>query len=564
MKTSLQSKNPSYLLHTRYGYYFRLRIPSDLARILQGTHLKISLLTGRKLEARKRALMLVSTAINLFGSIRLGKSMDYDEVKRVMRLELKKLVGMTTEWEVAIPKTRRDVLYDYYISQIKELEEALDENDFRLARVTALKIIEQEGWPAPEDSVEFKVICREFLKSSLQFSKIMAKRANNEYEYEETIFPPATEAKITVGSVSKDKDETESNRISELLPKFIEDLELRRKSESYCIDCRIVIGKVLIQVLGDIPVSGISTKAVDGFVGIMRKMPQNFTKKKEYRDLHPLKLQEMRHETTLGQSRIRTITFMLSSFFQFCIRKGEMKSNPVVKGMAGAKPKKRGSSWSVEDLYKIFRSNEYINDGFEEPYQFWIPLLGLFTGARHKELAQLYVEDIVLKGGIWGITIVEDPEDTDKSVKTETSIRFIPLHDFIVNDLGFIRYVEGIRKLNEKRVFYGLKKWKAKGYRGQSSKWFGEWTEKIGVKANGKTFHSFRHWFRTYLENHARLNAYDIAPLLGHSDQKLMTLNYGEVWETTLYDRIMKIDYKKDIGLDLSDLKKSRFARPTM
>src|SRR5208337_4630149 len=112
MKTSPQSKNPSYLLHTRYGYYFRLRIPSDLARILHGTHLKISLLTGRKQEARNRALRLAGHALAIFDSIRQGNHMDYDEMKRIMKAELKNWLGAAAEIEVRAPKSGRYLLYD--------------------------------------------------------------------------------------------------------------------------------------------------------------------------------------------------------------------------------------------------------------------------------------------------------------------------------------------------------------------------------------------------------------------------------------------------------------------
>ncbi len=574
MITSRQSKNPSYLLHTPYGYYFRLRIPSDLARILHETHLKISLLTGRKQEARQRAIRLVACAFDLFRSIRRGKSMDMVAIREFLRRDLwNQLVGRSVE-EAMNPATDVEVLTRHLEAQTEHFKKQLADNQFSEEVLeSARQIIESEDLPTREGSVSFKVLCRELLKYNIIYHEILIRRAHHDHLYEGAVLKslsyegdyvlPTADILVPVTPEPKAQNEVPSKKISELLPKFIDDLKLRRKSESYRIDCNIVIGKVVVQVLGDIPVSTIQTKDVDKFIGIMRKMPQNFTKKKEYRDIHPLKLAEMKHESLLGQSRVRTITFILSSFFQFCIRKGEMKFNPVVKGMAGPKPKKKGSSWTPEDLNKIFCSSEYLNDTFEDPYQFWIPVLGLFSGARHKELAQLYVEDVVFRDGIWGITIEEDPEDSDKSVKTENSKRFIPLHDFLVKDLGFVRYVDEVKRLNQKRVFYALKKWKAKGYRGQSSKWFGEWTDLLGVKAGGKNFHSFRHWFRTYMENYAKLNVYDIAPLLGHSDQKLMTLNYGEVMTATLRDRIMRIDYKKDIMLDLSHLKTSKFARPT-
>ena len=41
MSTCRKFKSPSYLLQTRYGYYFYLRNPVDLLRILFRTHIKL-------------------------------------------------------------------------------------------------------------------------------------------------------------------------------------------------------------------------------------------------------------------------------------------------------------------------------------------------------------------------------------------------------------------------------------------------------------------------------------------------------------------------------------------
>ncbi len=559
MKTSSKSKNPSYLLHTRYGYYFRLRVPADLVKILGHEQIKISVMTGRAKEARQRAIKLYSCVLPIFQSMRQGNEMGIEGIKRVLRRQLRDWLEICSVMDAARPVDVGPYL-EHVKGEIDRFKRQLDENDFSEVREPVLHLIESEGMRITEDSLTFNMACREYLKNDIIWHEILVKRTLHDHVYESTVLKSLAEESAIPEAEKKTKPD--SRIISEMLPLFLDQLERDRKSESYRIDCKVMIGKVLTQILGDIPVSKIETSDISDFIDVLRAMPQNFTKKKEFRDISPLKLKDMKHETTLGQSRVRTVTFMLSSFFQFCIQKGQLKINPVVKGMAGAKPKKKGSSWSVEDLHRMFYSKEYLDDLFEEPYQFWIPILGLFTGARHKEIAQLYVEDIVLKHGVWGITIEDDPDDAAKTVKTETSKRFIPLHDFILNDLGFVRYVDEVKALNQQRIFFCLKKWKAKGYRGQSSKWFGGWTKQIGVKENGKKFHSFRHWFRTYLENVAKLNAYDIAPLLGHSDQKLMTLNYGEVWASTLYERIMRIDYKKDIELDLAHLKNSRFARP--
>ena len=47
-----------------------------------------------------------------------------------------------------------------------------------------------------------------------------------------------------------------------------------------------------------------------------------------------------------------------------------------------------------EDLAKLMRSKEYIKDSHRRSYQFWTPIIALFTGMRQDEIAQLHLDDI--------------------------------------------------------------------------------------------------------------------------------------------------------------------------
>ena len=50
--------------------------------------------------------------------------------------------------------------------------------------------------------------------------------------------------------------------------------------------------------------------------------------------------------------------------------------------------------FSEEDLTLLFESDEYRQEQFTKPWQYWLPILALFTAARLNELAQLRVVDI--------------------------------------------------------------------------------------------------------------------------------------------------------------------------
>ncbi len=56
--------------------------------------------------------------------------------------------------------------------------------------------------------------------------------------------------------------------------------------------------------------------------------------------------------------------------------------------------------FTLEDLKALFESADYRHQSFQRASEFWIPLMGLYTGARINELAQLLVSDITEADGV--------------------------------------------------------------------------------------------------------------------------------------------------------------------
>lgn len=130
---------------------------------------------------------------------------------------------------------------------------------------------------------------------------------------------------------------------------------------------------------------------------------------------------------------------------------------------------------------------------------YWFPLIGLFTGARINEIAQLRISDIKYCEN-FDIYYFDINEEEDKHLKRPASVRHIPIHSKLLK-MGFIDYVNTIKKSNNTMLFPNLKKDAKDGYSANMSKWFG-----IFLKNTNKTisdpldkmndqhvFHSFRH-----------------------------------------------------------------------
>lgn len=88
----------------------------------------------------------------------------------------------------------------------------------------------------------------------------------------------------------------------------------------------------------------------------------------------------------------------------------------------------------------------------------WLFLLGLCTGARIEELGQILLADIKSEQGIPYIDVTDyvmDEIEERKRVKTEGSIRVIPLHPKLIA-LGFLDYVQRMRSSGAVRLFPDL------------------------------------------------------------------------------------------------------------
>jgi integrase len=142
-----------------------------------------------------------------------------------------------------------------------------------------------------------------------------------------------------------------------------------------------------------------------------------------------------------------------------------------------------------DELQRIFAKDSYL--ALRTPHEFWIPLLGLFTGARIGELAQLNLDDIRQdRDGNW-IIGVNDKEF--KKVKTGASRREIPIHPQLI-ELGFLNYLEDVRAAvpDSNRVFPYLRYDKKNGFADVPSEAFGRYLDTLKIHADEKVFHSFR------------------------------------------------------------------------
>lgn len=167
-----------------------------------------------------------------------------------------------------------------------------------------------------------------------------------------------------------------------------------------------------------------------------------------------------------------------------------------------AKTTNQRRPWSDAELVKLFGSE--VHTAYKLPRDakagrdaaYWVPLLGLYTGARLGELCQLTPADVQTVEGIPAIAITDDGDG--KTVKTAAGKRTIPLHPELIR-LGFLSYAQRMKDQRAASLWprMSLRKDKPSDYFGR---WFLLLRESVGLQgAGGVTSHYFRHTVRTVM-----------------------------------------------------------------
>lgn len=285
-----------------------------------------------------------------------------------------------------------------------------------------------------------------------------------------------------------------SIRLSEALSRYVQSISMSDRSEyvsrRHAVDYSRAVNR-FISDMGDKPIASIQPSDIHKFAANL---------------IHPAD----GSVKPLATSSTRLLLARLSSVMAFTVDSGLLETNPVTtsrihKRLGSGKPKRRlddnrGYSWS--ELVTLFSHPEFqrlrATEGRPGNAVFWIPLIAAYSGGRREELAQLYVEDIHQhEGGAWFIRIIDDRPD--KSVKTDSSRREIPVHPDLIA-LGLLTLVQG--RTPGTRVFPQLVK-VSDGFAGIVSKSWRPITQRCGVYQPGRNpLHAFRHSFKTLAREH--------------------------------------------------------------
>jgi len=194
---------------------------------------------------------------------------------------------------------------------------------------------------------------------------------------------------------------------------------------------------------------------------------------------------------------------------------------PAASPVKGLVPSKRQAKkhalkrqpFTDDELLLVLSSQEFLRQRMERSERYWLVLLLLFQICRREEAAQLYLKDIGEVDGVPFIQITAD--EKDQSLKNEGSKRRVPIHSSLIQ-LGFMQYVDSIRKARHQRLFPQLKSKGSNGYGDPVGKWFGRLVSSLGFTDPRLVIHSLRHGGITKLHS-AAVPVNIVETLVGHS-----------------------------------------------
>jgi integrase len=378
--------------------------------------------------------------------------------------------------------------------------------------------------------------------------------------------PPMLEAGAVENVVATRRQVT----LAQVYEKYLNDPTKKRSKRTHL--AHETTRRLALEVLGaDTPIDRITRGQCRDLLEILRWLPVNCAKFFEGLPMREAaaRAKADRSIRTINVTNINAYMARFSAALNWALTEEFIEKNPA-KGLRWAeeaRPEDRRTPFNVQQLRRIFHApiftgclNEghgYATPGPMRPRgaKFWVPILGLYTGARLNELCQADVADIRKIDGIDCLVISADSlhGKTDKSLKNRSSARSIPLHPVLL-DLGFMSFVQEKRRQGCEKLFDDIPAGKL-GFRSIAfSRWFARFLVRAEATSKGMCFHSFRHGFRDAARN-ARIDR-DIVLTLGgwtNGGQSEAADQYGQGYRpAVLLEAISAISYP---GLDLTHLR---------
>lgn len=395
------------------------------------------------------------------------------------------------------------------------------------------------GYDIPNDSEEFRQFALCLFRRLTEATKISDSRQRGEWV--DTPPVPEREVKRVVPKLSE--------VIEHFIGKQDETVPMFKKY-------RPALG-LFLECVGDKAVDKLKQKEIDEYFDLLCRLPPRWSDEKRksrssVRELASISWPKCISKKTFEDGYMAAFR----PFLVHAVRVFQDQGFPPHLTIAGIKYSGDREETENEqrpirqnELLRLFTGPEYQSFASNPEFQhfYWLPLIGLYTGARVNEVCQLNPQcDIRAEQGVWIFDVTEKSEGDErvkKSVKNTPSRRKVPIHSELIR-LGLLQYVDSIKENGAKLLFPAWNPSSAGRAAGVAERWFRNLIRATGLRdetpqARLVGFHAFRHTFL----NNAMNNDISFAEwLTGHAPEgvsKIVAKYQGEA-EITKKAQIME------------------------
>jgi integrase len=462
----------AYLSASRHGiYYFRWPIPADLHPARKRTHVKVSLGTRSPAFARNLSRLLV-----VAGQSRLGHAsvrvMRYDEIREHVRAHFLGLLAQAKESIGAggqIAEGRLDALAaaqgfaeggpaDWAGSVHPKGADGLV-HDF----------CERHGLREDDLTPENRVsLVDELRKGHLSYANAVTSYSSS-LDKLDLAEDQGSAQGPTVAPVAQHVG------YQEVLDRYFAEIDRVGAHEAKTLSEKRDALKLLGEVTGRKPTAEMTKADAQKVKAVLLRLPKNRSKSPLTRGKPLAEMLEVKGVEVISARTANAYISAMQTFFKWAENNGYAEKN-LFTGMRFAAAKKqkgeKRSAFSADQLRMMYRHLTENPEGLVRKHEHkWGTLIGMFTGMRLNEVAQLEVDDIKCIDGVWCIEVTGYGDD-NKRLKNEASERRVPIHDRLLA-IGLLDFIYAQRGRHA-RLFPSLTYSAQNGYGRNIGRWFNE------------------------------------------------------------------------------------------